>query len=144
MICGNYKGYGIINVGISNDNVNYVNTEIKANISLNISLLNRNNYKIELIIDNPLFQNYTSYGIENKDSLIMEYFIRIDYLYENENIEYQIRNNGIGNLNFNTLNKSNYIIYSISSSSLFDYSVNDGDVGRFYTIIGSNVKLYKI
>ena len=143
-ICGNYKGSGIFNVGISNNNIDYVNTEIKSNVLLNISILNNDNYKIELKIENKLLQNYTSYGIYDKSLLILEYFIRTDYLYESDSIEYQIRNNGIGNLNFNELIKSNYITYGMSVGSLFDYSINDGNIERFYTIIGSMIKLYKI
>ena len=143
-ICGIYKGSGIFNVGISKNNIDYVNTEINSNVLLNISILNNNNYKIEVKFENKLLKNYTSYGTYDKSLLILEYFVRIDYLYEDELIEYQIRNNGICNLIFNELHKSNYITYGISTSSLIDNSVNDGDINRFYTIIGSMIKLYKI
>jgi hypothetical protein len=142
-ICGIYKGCGIFNVGISKNNIDYINKEIKTNILLKISFLNNNNYKVELEFENKLFQNYTSYGTYDKTLSILEFFVRIDYLYENELIEYQIRNNGICNLNFSELNKSNYVLYCVSSSSLFDSSINDGDIVRYYTIIGSVVKLYK-
>ena len=71
-ICGIYKGSGIFNVGISKNNIDYVNTEINSNVLLNISILNNNNYKIEVKFENKLLKNYTSYGTYDKSLLILE------------------------------------------------------------------------
>ena len=61
LLSGIYKGSGIFNIGVSNDDVvNFNNNELFVNITLTIIKINKNVYKILIISDNFLLEKQMS------------------------------------------------------------------------------------
>jgi hypothetical protein len=141
LIDGNYAGNSVFSVGISENNINYINRELETNLLLKIKLLNKNIYEIKITFDNQLLQNITSYGFYNEKLCILTFYIRFNYTFIKENIEYQNINNGTATINFDNLCKK-CIGVGFTTSNQIDLEniVND----RFYTIISSSFNMKKI
>ena len=116
-IDGNYAGNSIFSIGISENNIDFINKEIETNLLLKIKYLNKNIYEIQITFDNKLFQNITSYGFYNEKLLILTFYIRFNYTFIKENIEYQIINNGFSTINFDNLYKKKCINVGFSTSN---------------------------
>lgn len=141
-IDGNYAGNSIFSIGISENNIDFINKEIETNLLLKIKYLNKNIYEIQITFDNKLFQNITSYGFYNEKLLILTFYIRFNYTFIKENIEYQIINNGFSTINFDNLYKKKCINVGFSTSNQIDLeNIIDN---RFYTIISSSFNIKKI
>lgn len=141
-IDGNYAGNSIFSIGISENNIDFINKEIETNLLLKIKYLSKNIYEIKITFDNKLFQNITSYGFFNEKMSILTFYIRFNYTFVKENIEYQIINNGTSTINFNNLYKKKCISVGFSTSNQIDFEnlLNS----RVYTIISSSFNIKKI
>jgi hypothetical protein len=141
-ISGIYKGCGIFNIGVSNnDVVNFTNNELLVNITLTIIKINKNVYKILIVSDNFLLEKQMSYGYLNKKTSSINFFSRLNYNYTFNNKTYNIRNNGICTLQLNKLCKSNYLTMNLSMGNHLDVEQIEN---RIFTIISSSIKLKKI
>lgn len=138
-IDGNYAGNAIFSVGVSENNIDFENTKIETNLLLKIKCINKNIFELQITFDNKSLQNITSYGFFDKKTSILTFYIRFNYTFIKNNIQYQIINNGVGTINFN---KYKCVKVGFSTSNQIDL---EGILDeRIYTIISSSFNIKNI
>ena len=81
-IDGNYAGNSIFSIGISENNIDFINKEIETNLLLKIKYLNKNIYEIQITFDNKLFQNITSIMKSRKSVKLLIVYMLLLTLYK--------------------------------------------------------------